>query len=459
MTKITNFVWNPVDDCVISELDGTGAVQAVYTNEPQQYGSVISQRRGTTTSTYHADALGTTRVLTDSTQTTTDTYLYDAWGNPISSSGTTVNPFRWVGRFGYYQDASTGLVYVRARMYQPNLARWCSVDPVFLGIQSSYGLARNRMIIAVDPSGLWEQFQFHYEQYWVAGPEDTFEALVQIVNERQNINIDPTKNKACIRPLGGVWASALYGVGRIFVDPDPLDWKKKEPTNCAVYDVSNLLPRRHTQLFAASIGTDDNGYIENAGNFFGASHFTNDPNDPINTADIKLFRAMNAAAESGMNPFRTVYYVGHSWDDVNLIGSRRTTNHFDQLDLSDFAKYQRKYIPGLVDHVRLFDWQADLDRAMKGEFAIPCWFAVDADVTMVGCKTSHFAANFAKLLLRNGGALARGSLKPTWYVNTPNLMMGWGNDNATNPAQDPDFKATIPEYLSSANWAVHPGTN
>ena len=24
MTKITNFVWNPVDDCVISELDGAG---------------------------------------------------------------------------------------------------------------------------------------------------------------------------------------------------------------------------------------------------------------------------------------------------------------------------------------------------------------------------------------------------------------------------------------------------
>ena len=130
MTKTTTFVWDPVSDCVISELDGNNAVQAVYTNEPQQYGGVLSQRRGAATSTLHADALGTTCALTSNTQTTTDTYLYDAWGNLITSSGTTVNPFRWVGRYGYYQDASTGLVYVRARMYQPTVARWCSVDPI-----------------------------------------------------------------------------------------------------------------------------------------------------------------------------------------------------------------------------------------------------------------------------------------------------------------------------------------
>ncbi len=127
MTTTTNFVWDSISDCVLSELDGTNAVQAVYTSEPQPYGGVLSQRRGTTTSTYHADALGTTRALTDSTQTTTDTYLYDAWGNHVASTGSTTNPFRWVGRYGYYQDASTGLVYVRARMYQPTAARWTSV--------------------------------------------------------------------------------------------------------------------------------------------------------------------------------------------------------------------------------------------------------------------------------------------------------------------------------------------
>ena len=55
MTTITNFVWDPVDDCVSHELDGTGAVKASYTNEPQPYGGVISQHRDGTTSTLHAD--------------------------------------------------------------------------------------------------------------------------------------------------------------------------------------------------------------------------------------------------------------------------------------------------------------------------------------------------------------------------------------------------------------------
>ena len=154
MTKITNFVWNPVDDCVISELDGSGAVQAVYTNEPQQYGGVLSQRRGTTTSTLHADALGTTRALTDSTQTSTDTYLNDAWGNQVASTGTTVNPFRWVGRYGYYQDSSTGLVYVRARMYMPTVARWATFDKsTLLSMRSMYIYAANDPVSSILMNG------------------------------------------------------------------------------------------------------------------------------------------------------------------------------------------------------------------------------------------------------------------------------------------------------------------
>ncbi len=126
----TNFVWDSVIDAYVKELDGSNVVQAVYTSEPQHYGAVLSQRRGSTSHVLHADALGTTRLLTASAGASSDTYLFDAWGNLITSSGTTVNPFRWVGRYGYYMDQSTGLVYVRARMYLPTGARWASVDPI-----------------------------------------------------------------------------------------------------------------------------------------------------------------------------------------------------------------------------------------------------------------------------------------------------------------------------------------
>ena len=124
----TKFVWDATTDAYLSELDGANAVQAVYTNEPQHYGSVVSQRRSSTSHWLHADALGTTRLLTEQ-------HADDDGHLPASTPGatrspaadTTVNPFRWVGRYGYYQDASTGLVYVRARMYQPIVARWTNV--------------------------------------------------------------------------------------------------------------------------------------------------------------------------------------------------------------------------------------------------------------------------------------------------------------------------------------------
>jgi RHS repeat-associated protein len=150
----TIFVWDSVNDCVMSELDGSGAVQVTYTNEPQQYGGVISQRRGTTTSTYHADALGSTRALTDNSGNVTDTYLNDAWGNSVASTGTTVNPFRWVGKYGYYTDNSTGQVYVRARMYQPSTGFWIAFDEWrFVDGTNDILYARQSPLQRIDPSG------------------------------------------------------------------------------------------------------------------------------------------------------------------------------------------------------------------------------------------------------------------------------------------------------------------
>ncbi len=167
------FIWDPVADAYQSELNASNVTQAVYTSPPVQYGQTISQRRGSTSHWYHPDSLGSTKALTNSSQTTTDTYLYDAWDNPLSSTGTTVNPFRWVGNVGYYFDQHSGLYYIRARSYQPTVAIWTSVDPLFyimarvgaigLGAQSPdgfdviawniYTYVARRPYIYTDPSG------------------------------------------------------------------------------------------------------------------------------------------------------------------------------------------------------------------------------------------------------------------------------------------------------------------
>lgn len=170
-SETVKFVWDPVADAYLSELDVSNTTQVVYTQEPQQFGRVISQRRSSTSNWYHTDSLGSTRALTNVSQVVSDTYLCDAWGNPISSTGTTVNPFRWVGNVGYYFDTATGLFYIRARTYQPTIARWTSVDPLFAllalkgmrardpigyagGSETLYSYCDSKVLKRLDPTGL-----------------------------------------------------------------------------------------------------------------------------------------------------------------------------------------------------------------------------------------------------------------------------------------------------------------
>ena len=165
LTAETKFVWDEESDNVLLETDDFDATQVVYTNEPGQFGSLISGRRSMTTHWYHFDALGSTSQLTDSSATITDTYLYDAWGNVISSTGSTINPFQWVGALGYYTDPETGQFSVRARVYQPKRGRWQAKDPMqFVDSHNRYLYAHNSPLLFVDPSGLtvqiwgWEGF-------------------------------------------------------------------------------------------------------------------------------------------------------------------------------------------------------------------------------------------------------------------------------------------------------------
>jgi len=128
---------NPIWDFenYLAETDDQNEIQAVYTNEPQSYGNLISQYRKEgpiwTPSYYHYDALGSTRVLTDDAGDASDTYVYDVWGTEVAVSGSTVNPFRWVGDVGYYWDEPNGTFYIRARVYDPVTGRWMSQDPLF----------------------------------------------------------------------------------------------------------------------------------------------------------------------------------------------------------------------------------------------------------------------------------------------------------------------------------------
>jgi RHS repeat-associated protein len=64
-------------------------------------------------------------MLTTSTGTVAGSTTYDAYGNTISTTGTSTTP---LGYDGQYTSADTGLMYLRAREYDPATAQFISVD-------------------------------------------------------------------------------------------------------------------------------------------------------------------------------------------------------------------------------------------------------------------------------------------------------------------------------------------
>jgi RHS repeat-associated protein len=156
----TNHLWDGQN--ILLETNASNIVQVVYTLEPLLYGRLISQWRGGVASFYIYDAVGSTRGLANASGAVTDSYLYDSFGNRLAATGTTSNPYRFIGRLGYYCDSEPALVYVRTRTYQPFDGRFLSRDPVsqrqgFVTAVSppgSYAYALSNPSLLVDPSGM-----------------------------------------------------------------------------------------------------------------------------------------------------------------------------------------------------------------------------------------------------------------------------------------------------------------
>jgi len=94
-----------------------------------------------------ADHLGSVVQTTDASGTVTLSRDYDPYGNPLS--GASQSGYAFTGRDW---DAETGLLYMRARYYDPKLGRFLSEDPI--GLENIYGYVGNRPTIGTDPYGL-----------------------------------------------------------------------------------------------------------------------------------------------------------------------------------------------------------------------------------------------------------------------------------------------------------------
>src|ERR1039458_7209575 len=96
---------------------------------------------------------GSIRLLTGSAGTTTGSITFDAYGNKVESTGT-ISP---LGYDGQYTSSDTGLIYMRARVYDPATAQFLSVDPLRAITRALYTYVKDNPLNFVDPSGLaWQ---------------------------------------------------------------------------------------------------------------------------------------------------------------------------------------------------------------------------------------------------------------------------------------------------------------
>jgi RHS repeat-associated protein len=136
---------------VLAETDAAGAVEAYYV-----YGLELISRitPGGQTHTYHYDPTSSTVALTDVGGFVVNKYAYEPYGRMAANSVETVpNNFRYVGAYGV-SDEENGLIFMRARFYLPQLARFLNKDPLgWAGGPNVYQYVEGNPLSAIDPQG------------------------------------------------------------------------------------------------------------------------------------------------------------------------------------------------------------------------------------------------------------------------------------------------------------------
>ena len=111
---------------------------------------------------YASDEMGSITHVTDEEGNLLNLYEYDAWGNLTAEEEQVSNRFKYTGE---QFDAITQQYYLRARFYNPSLARFMQEDTYRGDGLNLYAYCANNPVRYVDPSGHWcEVKQNAYER-------------------------------------------------------------------------------------------------------------------------------------------------------------------------------------------------------------------------------------------------------------------------------------------------------
>ncbi len=178
---------------VIFEKDNAGAVtKYVYAN-----GVRIAKITSNGAVQYFlADHLGSTRKIISGDASRTELYSvdYEPFGKPFATTGTQPDPHKYTGE---KRDDPTGLEYLRARQYDPELGRFLSADPELGSLArpqtlNGYAYVSNNPLTREDPSGMSECNAAAGDQLYAACQRwSNWEAFTAAVTEWQIANPNP----------------------------------------------------------------------------------------------------------------------------------------------------------------------------------------------------------------------------------------------------------------------------
>jgi RHS repeat-associated protein len=153
----SNFAWNATEGVPLVLSDGTNSYIYGPGGIPLEQ---INNSQGKALYLHH-DQQGSTRLLTNSTGKVEGGCSYSPYGTS-TCEGAATTP---LGFDGQYTNSDTGLIYLRAREYDPSTAQFLSVDPAEPITRAPYTYASDNPLNHSDPTGLgeWEPWT---ESFW-----------------------------------------------------------------------------------------------------------------------------------------------------------------------------------------------------------------------------------------------------------------------------------------------------
>ena len=120
-------------------------------------GLPLEQISGSGAQWFFHDHLGSTRALTGASGAMVAAYAYSPYGATTGYTGTASTT---LGYAGQYTDTESGLIYLRARYYDPVTAQFLTVDPARAATGQFYEYAGDDPVNAADPTGMfaWGKF-------------------------------------------------------------------------------------------------------------------------------------------------------------------------------------------------------------------------------------------------------------------------------------------------------------